>query len=104
MKQQPVHVRHAVDADKPAQQRTSKRRRRSLTVAAFGTVIEWYDFSIFFYVSTQLTRTFFHGDSNSLLLTLGVGAAGFLFRPLGAMVFGHLGERIGRKPVSYTHL
>ncbi|MCT1685278.1 MFS transporter [Pseudoglutamicibacter cumminsii] len=102
MKQQPVHVRHKVDADKPAQQRASKqrtpkRRRRSLAVAAFGTVIEWYDFSIFFYVSTQLTRTFFHGDSNSLLLTLGVGAAGFLFRPLGAMVFGHLGERIGRK-------
>jgi MHS family proline/betaine transporter-like MFS transporter len=66
-------------------------------VAAFGTVVEWYDFSIFFYVATTLTREFFGDQTDSLLLTLGVGAAGFLFRPLGAMVFGHLGDRIGRR-------
>ncbi|RAE85181.1 MFS transporter, partial [Burkholderia multivorans] len=56
-----------------------------------------YDFSIFFYVATTLTKEFFGGQADSLLLTLGVGAAGFLFRPLGAMVFGHLGDRVGRK-------
>ena len=72
-------------------------RRRSMLVAAFGTVVEWYDFSIFFYVATTLTTEFFGGQADSLLLTLGVGAAGFLFRPLGAMVFGHLGDRVGRK-------
>lgn len=72
-------------------------RRRSMLVAAFGTVVEWYDFSIFFYVATTLTKEFFGGQADSLLLTLGVGAAGFLFRPLGAMVFGHLGDRVGRK-------
>ncbi len=66
-------------------------------VAAFGTVVEWYDFSIFFYVATTLTKEFFGDQTDSLLLTLGVGAAGFLFRPLGAMVFGHLGDRIGRR-------
>ncbi len=66
-------------------------------VAAFGTVVEWYDFSIFFYVATTLTAEFFGDQTDSLLLTLGVGAAGFLFRPLGAMVFGHLGDRIGRR-------
>lgn len=66
-------------------------------VAAFGTIVEWYDFSIFFYVATILTTEFFGDRADSLLLTLGVGAAGFLFRPLGAMVFGHLGDRIGRK-------
>ena len=66
-------------------------------VAAFGTVVEWYDFSIFFYVATILTTEFFGDQTDSLLLTLGVGAAGFLFRPLGAMVFGHLGDRVGRK-------
>lgn len=68
-----------------------------MLVAAFGTVVEWYDFSIFFYVATTLTKEFFGGQADSLLLTLGVGAAGFLFRPLGAMVFGHLGDRVGRK-------
>lgn len=68
-----------------------------MLVAAFGTVIEWYDFSVFFYVANSLTQTFFHGQDNNLLLTLGVGAAGFVFRPAGAMVFGHLGDRWGRK-------
>lgn len=72
-------------------------RRRSMLVAAFGTVVEWYDFSIYFYVATILTAEFFGDQADSLLLTLGVGAAGFLFRPLGAMVFGHLGDRVGRK-------
>ncbi|MGO1810778.1 MAG: MFS transporter [Canibacter sp.] len=75
----------------------AKRRRSSMLVAAFGTVVEWYDFSIFFYVATSLTNVFFLGNDNSLLLTLGIGAAGFVFRPVGAMVFGHLGDRIGRK-------
>lgn len=72
-------------------------RRLSILVAAFGTVVEWFDFSIFFYVSVNLARVFFPGQENSLLLTLGVGAAGFFFRPLGAMVFGHLGDRVGRR-------
>lgn len=72
-------------------------RRRSMLVAAFGTVVEWYDFSIYFYVATVLTTEFFGDRDDSLLLTLGVGAAGFLFRPLGAMVFGHLGDRAGRR-------
>ncbi|WP_208094733.1 MFS transporter [Brevibacterium limosum] len=84
----------------PAQASSRDRergRRRSMFVAAFGTVVEWYDFSIFFYVATTLTKEFFGDQTDSLLLTLGVGAAGFLFRPLGAMVFGHLGDRIGRR-------
>ncbi|WP_260853585.1 MFS transporter [Corynebacterium glyciniphilum] len=75
----------------------TSRRRQSMLVAAFGTIVEWYDFSIFFYVSASLANTFFNGDDGSLLLTLALGAAGFIFRPLGAMVFGHLGDRIGRK-------
>ncbi|MEY8567736.1 MULTISPECIES: MFS transporter [Brevibacterium] len=93
----------ASDRNHPASptQATSRERergrRRSMFVAAFGTVVEWYDFSIFFYVATTLTKEFFGDQTDSLLLTLGVGAAGFLFRPLGAMVFGHLGDRIGRR-------
>lgn len=74
-----------------------KNRRRSILVAAFGTIVEWFDFSVFFYVSVNLARVYFPGQENSLLLTLGVGAAGFFFRPLGAMVFGHLGDKVGRR-------
>lgn len=73
------------------------KRRLSILVAAFGTIVEWFDFSVFFYVSVNLARVYFPGQENSLLLTLGVGAAGFFFRPLGAMVFGHLGDRVGRR-------
>lgn len=76
---------------------TGRRRRLSMLVAAFGTVVEWYDFSIFFYVSTSLSRVFFGPYEGSLLMTLAIGSVGFLFRPIGAMVFGHLGDRIGRK-------
>lgn len=71
--------------------------RRSVIVAAAGTIIEWYDFSLYIYVAPVLTRVFFGGDEHSLILTLGVFAAGFLFRPIGAVVFGHLGDRVGRK-------
>lgn len=85
------------DSGAPDRQDQERGRKRSMFVAAFGTVVEWYDFSIFFYVATTLTTEFFGDQADSLLLTLGVGAAGFLFRPLGAMVFGHLGDRVGRK-------
>src|SRR5882724_5279198 len=71
--------------------------RRSMIVAAAGTIIEWYDFSLYIYVAPVLTRVFFGGDEHSLILTFGVFAAGFLFRPIGAVVFGHLGDRVGRK-------
>ena len=73
------------------------RRRRSMIFAALGTIIEWYDFSIYLYVATIISRDLFGDQSDSLVLTLGIGAAGFLFRPLGAMVFGHIGDRTGRR-------
>ncbi|SDR96501.1 MFS transporter, MHS family, proline/betaine transporter [Brevibacterium siliguriense] len=88
---------HPASPAQAASRERERGRRRSMFVAAFGTVVEWYDFSIFFYVATTLTKEFFGDQTDSLLLTLGVGAAGFLFRPLGAMVFGHLGDRIGRR-------
>ncbi|MBB4071373.1 MFS transporter [Canibacter oris] len=72
-------------------------RRRSMAVAAFGTVVEWYDFSIFFYTSLYLAQAFYAPYEGSFLLALATGAVGFLFRPLGAMVFGHYGDKIGRR-------
>src|SRR5699024_11178970 len=76
-------------------------RRRSMFVAAFGTVVEWYYFSIFFYVATTLTVEFFGDQADSLRLRIGVGAAESLFRHVDAMVFGHRGDRSGRRS---THI
>lgn len=81
----------------PIEQLPAAKRRQSMIIAAFGTIVEWYDFSIYFYVATILTAEFFGDETDSILLTLGIGAAGFFFRPLGAMVFGHLGDRVGRR-------
>jgi MHS family proline/betaine transporter-like MFS transporter len=71
--------------------------RLSLLVAAFGTVVEWYDFSLYLYVAPVLTRVFFGGDGRDLVLTFGVFATAYVLRPVGAIVFGHLGDRVGRK-------
>src|SRR6058998_1733587 len=73
------------------------RSTRSMLVAAFGTVVEWYDFTLYLYLAPVLTRVFFGGDENSLLWTFGVFAAAYGMRPIGAMVFGHVGDRLGRK-------
>jgi MFS transporter, MHS family, proline/betaine transporter len=71
--------------------------RKSMLVAAFGTVVEWYDFTLYLYLAPVLTRVFFGGSEESLLYTFGVFAAAYGMRPIGAMVFGNLGDKIGRK-------
>ncbi len=71
--------------------------RGSLAVAAFSTVVEWYDFTLYLYFATVLSRVFFGGGANSLLLTLGGFAIAYLMRPVGAVVFGHVGDRTGRR-------
>lgn len=70
-------------------------------VAVFvGNGLEFYDFLTFSYFSVYISRTFFpHGNPNAALLaTLATFGAGFLTRPIGAIVIGSLGDRIGRKP------
>lgn len=67
-----------------------------MLIAVSGTVVEWFDYSLFFYLATALSQTFYPGMEDSLLLVLGTGAVGFLFRPLGAVVFGHIGDTRGR--------
>jgi MFS family permease len=74
-----------------------------ITASSVGTLIEWYDFYIFGSLSTIISQKFFP-DTNptaALLSTLATFAAGFIVRPFGALVFGRLGDIIGRK---YTFL
>ena len=70
---------------------------RSLAVAAFSTIVEWYDFTLYLYFATVLARVFYGGGSGSLLLTLGGFAIAYLMRPLGALFFSHIGDRRGRR-------
>jgi len=71
--------------------------RASMTIAAFSTIVEWYDFTLYLYLATVLSRVFFGGGQASLLTTLGGFAVAYLMRPLGAIVFGHVGDRFGRR-------
>jgi MFS family permease len=77
--------------------------RRVITAAAGGNVIEWYDFYIFGSLATILSLKFFEKSHPvaALLSTIALFTAGFLVRPLGAFLFGWLGDRVGRK---YTFL
>jgi MFS family permease len=67
--------------------------------SSVGTLIEWYDFYIFGMLATIISKQFFPEDSgtSALLSTLAIFAAGFIVRPFGALVFGRLGDMIGRK-------
>lgn len=71
--------------------------RRSMAVAAFSTIVEWYDFTLYLYLATVLSRVFFGGGEGSLATVLGGFAVAYLMRPLGAAVFGHVGDRHGRR-------
>jgi MFS family permease len=74
-----------------------------ITASSVGTLIEWYDFYIFGSLSPILASKFFPSENPTaaLLSTLATFAAGFIVRPFGALVFGRLGDLIGRK---YTFL
>jgi len=73
--------------------------RRSVIVAALSTVLEWYDFTLYIYFATVLSRVFFGGGEASLAAALGGFAVAYLMRPVGAVVFGHIGDRRGRRPM-----
>src|SRR3954464_930042 len=77
--------------------------RKVITASSLGTLIEWYDFYIFGSLATVIAAQFFPkgNPTAALLSTLATFAAGFIVRPFGALVFGRLGDLIGRK---YTFL
>lgn len=67
--------------------------------AAIGNFVEWFDFAIYGFLATILTKEFFPSDDPTvgLLKTFAVFAVAFAFRPLGGIFFGMIGDRIGRK-------
>ncbi|HEX3397655.1 MAG TPA: MFS transporter [Steroidobacteraceae bacterium] len=80
---------------------------RHVFAVALGNAIEFYDFVTYAFFAAQIGRAFFPSDTpgTSLLASLATFGAGFLTRPLGAVVLGRIGDRVGRKPamlISFT--
>lgn len=75
--------------------------RTVVVASAAGTAFEWYDFFVYGSLTSIFAVKFFNaaeiGEANAFLATLAVFAAGLLFRPLGALIFGRMGDRFGRK-------
>ncbi|MGZ6027672.1 MAG: MFS transporter [Caulobacteraceae bacterium] len=73
--------------------------RTIVAASSAGTAFEWYDFFIFGSLTTLIGKLFFANldPTTGVIFALGVFGAGFLFRPVGALVFGWVGDRMGRK-------
>lgn len=73
-------------------------RRRVVAAGLIGNLLEWYDFSIYGFFAVQIGATFFgsHDRVTEALAAFGVFALGFVTRPLGSIVIGHIGDRQGR--------
>lgn len=74
--------------------------RKALLAGSIGTFVEYYDFGLYGFFATTIAALFFPSSNPTaaLLSTFGIFAVGFVIRPLGAIFFGHMGDRIGRRP------
>ncbi|MCZ8282339.1 MAG: MFS transporter [Aquidulcibacter sp.] len=79
----------------------TKGQNEKLVIAAssLGTVFEWYDFFLYGLLATYISAQFFSGvnETTGFIFALGAFAAGFAVRPFGALVFGRIGDMVGRK-------
>src|SRR5438067_12959007 len=81
--------------------------RRAVIASTIGTTIEWYDFFLYSTVTGLVFAKLYFPGSDPLVGTLqafGIYAVGFVARPLGAAIFGHYGDRIGRKAALFATL
>lgn len=70
----------------------------SILSSSLGNILEWYDFGLFTIFSSLFSRLFFPTDNPqvALIATIGIFSVGFLCRPIGALIFGYMGDRAGR--------
>ncbi|HEF8772397.1 TPA: MFS transporter [Providencia stuartii] len=82
---------------------SSYSHKRALLAGSVGNFIEWYEFAIYGFLATIIAQNFFSYSGEELqitaiLLTYASFAIAFFFRPLGALIFGRIGDKLGRKP------
>jgi MHS family proline/betaine transporter-like MFS transporter len=76
------------------------RHLKKIVISCFaGNMLEWYEFAVFGFLTTYISQNFFPGSSPYLatLMTYAIFATGFIMRPLGAILSGHIGDRQGRR-------
>src|ERR1700709_2127180 len=90
-------------AIQPTNRGLSSNHVRVITASSVGTMFEWYDFYLYGSLAANIAAKFFTGldPTSGLIMALLAFAAGFFVRPFGALLFGRLGDLIGRK---YTFL
>ena len=73
--------------------------RRQAFAGGVGNVLEWYDFAVYGFLAPVMAPLFFPQEDtlSGLINTYGIFAAGYLMRPIGGIIFGHIGDRLGRK-------
>src|ERR1700730_2651217 len=99
----------SIDLSTPrmSQEEHSRQLWRAVIASTVGTAIEWYDFFLYSTVTGLVFAKLFFPKSDPLVGTLeafGIYAVGFLARPVGAAIFGHYGDRLGRKAALITTL
>lgn len=87
-----------MDEETPPMGAPQSLSKRSLVIAGLSTIVEWYDFPLYLYLATLLSRIFYGGGAAGVGHVLAGFALAYLMRPLGAIVFGHIGDRHGRRP------
>src|SRR3954466_13877159 len=93
------NIRMAEIAAPATEVATPATLRPALAASSAGTTFEWYDFFVFGSLTAIISKTFFTGlpPTAGLAAALALFGAGFLLRPVGALVFGRTGDRAGRK-------
>ncbi|MGP2664198.1 MFS transporter [Serratia nevei] len=80
----------------------ARRSRQALLAGSVGNFIEWYEFGVYGFLATVIAANFFtlqgENEITSLILTYAAFALAFFCRPIGAVIFGRIGDRIGRRP------
>lgn len=88
--------------ERPDDRVLPSRSRRALVAGSVGNFIEWYEFGVYGFLATIIAANFFTADGGSaleaLIKTYASFALAFFFRPVGAALFGRIGDRIGRRP------
>jgi MFS family permease len=88
-----------ISTSEPTRRAVTRREFTLIVASSFGALLEWYDFYIYAALAGTFSTLFFPSgnDTTAFLASLATFGAGFLVRPLGALFFGRLGDRIGRK-------